>query len=957
MLIPLALSVLLFHAPPSPSIDDDALTSRELAGIAEEQALLVRQLQRLRQTMEVLVLRLEAEGRPRAVELLNEGIRLLEERSVGARALTLEESMDDSRERIEKGQVVQSLGSQIEVIAGLERLLAILMERGNLDNIEENLDRVRELQKAIDALSGRERELRAQTNELRKSSANEQQKELQEGLAHALEKQRELLADNERSGRESGALELEQVEQALRQLRSDVDADAALLEAWQPEERGQLAQAGEAVENARRAEARAGRMDDAAELLRDSARGSSASSSPEEAARATEALEAGLERAERHARASSDEAAEKVAKALEAALRALREARESGGDRSAAATEADARAAELEAAAASERAAAAAAREAAQGELAELAERDSIAGLLAQDVRDELDRADAAVAEASGERLREQTEEATDEAARTLRAGLEDLDRMAEALSGSERALSAEAERLARGLSTMPVGATPSGAEAGRQLSKAAEALQAASDAARRGAPSPARSDVQQAQQALESAQRALAEARESAGEQGAERRAAEQKALAEATEAMQELPSEGSMEPVAEAAIGEALRQAERAMKGAAEDLARNKSASAAEQQREAMDALSRAREAARSGVRPSSPEDRKRAEELAAEQEEIREDILRLATREDEQRSPSATAALDRAGQAAEGASEQLESGQLDDAEEAEREVERELQDAKDELKKEEEQYEELRQEELLFRITEEVRTALDAQREQMKATREIDAERSDVDRPSRAHKIRLRRIAREEEAIGERAGELAAALADEQSVVFTEILNQVKEDLGDIALDLVEDGDWETGERVQARQRDVEESFEWLHEALQQEQRRRERDAQKEQQEEQQGMEPGAESENRLVPNHAELKLLRRLEVDIQESVERLLILYPELGDEEPSDVNPLILEDILRLATRHERTTELFGLFRARLGLPDPGKGDESGRDDEAGGATAPPGENDDAEDDR
>jgi hypothetical protein len=389
-------------------------------------------------------------------------------------------------------------------------------------------------------------------------------------------------------------------------------------------------------------------------------------------------------------------------------------------------------------------------------------------------------------------------------------------------------------------------------------------------------------------------------------------------------------------MDPESQAAVETALEQAQQAMERAARDLGSNKSASAADRQREAVSALSEARDAAREGVRPSSPEDRERAEELAAEQERIREDILRLATREDEERSPSATAALDRAGQEAREAGGELSEGQLDEAARSERDVERELQKANDELRKEEEQYEELRQEELLFMIAEEVRSALEAHRAQMSATREIHAQRSDLDDPSRAHKIRLRRIAREEEAIGERTTELADALANEQSVVFTEVLRQVAEDLAEIAIDLSEGGDWDTGERVQARQRDVEESLEWLHEALQDEQRRREReeqDRQQQQDDSEEQQEP--ETENRLVPNEAELKLLRRMEVDIQEAVERLLILYPELADEDPADVNPLILDDIMRLAVRHERTTELFGMFRSRMGLPDPGEGEESG----------------------
>jgi hypothetical protein len=44
-----------------------------------------------------------------------------------------------------------------------------------------------------------------------------------------------------------------------------------------------------------------------------------------------------------------------------------------------------------------------------------------------------------------------------------------------------------------------------------------------------------------------------------------------------------------------------------------------------------------------------------------------------------------------------------------------------------------------------------------------------------------------------------------------------------------------------------------------------------------------------------------------------------------LHPELADE---DVDPLLLEDISRLARRHERVYELFRGFRQRIGVPDP-----------------------------
>ena len=82
-----------------------------------------------------------------------------------------------------------------------------------------------------------------------------------------------------------------------------------------------------------------------------------------------------------------------------------------------------------------------------------------------------------------------------------------------------------------------------------------------------------------------------------------------------------------------------------------------------------------------------------------------------------------------------------------------------------------------------------------------------------------------------------------------------------------------------------------------------------------------EEQQGT-----TENRLVPDVAELRLLRRMERDLLESVEEVLLLHPELL--EGGVFDPLLLEDITRLGHRHERTSNLFSEFRERLGLPDP-----------------------------
>jgi hypothetical protein len=319
---------------------------------------------------------------------------------------------------------------------------------------------------------------------------------------------------------------------------------------------------------------------------------------------------------------------------------------------------------------------------------------------------------------------------------------------------------------------------------------------------------------------------------------------------------------------------------------------------------------------------VRPNRPEDRARAEELAREQERVREQILQLALRNEERENSPPLPALDRAGEKASEASGSLQQGKLRGAEEQEQEVERELENAIDELEKEEEQYQRLRQEELLFQITEESRQLLERHLEQMSATREIDAERVPGERPSRSQRLRLRKIGREEAAIGERTTEMSKAITEEGAVVVADLLDRIRQDLERVARDVDEAGDYQTGPSVQSLQRDVEEALGWLIASLEEEQQRRARPENQQQQQEQE------QDQNRqqLVPDTAELKLLARMDLEVQRDIEELVVLYPELSESGPID--PLLLEEITRLAVRHERTSDLFAQFRERLGLPDP-----------------------------
>ena len=62
------------------------------------------------------------------------------------------------------------------------------------------------------------------------------------------------------------------------------------------------------------------------------------------------------------------------------------------------------------------------------------------------------------------------------------------------------------------------------------------------------------------------------------------------------------------------------------------------------------------------------------------------------------------------------------------------------------------------------------------------------------------------------------------------------------------------------------------------------------------------------------------------MKRLELEIQDSLAKFKLLHPEV--EQGRELDPLLYEDLQRLAWRHQRTSDLFEKFRKRLGIPDP-----------------------------
>jgi hypothetical protein len=939
-LVPLALGLCLAatatRADAAPAgTQQGAHSGREQSALAEDQALLVRQLQRLRQTMEVLAQRFETEGRTHAAKLLRDGISHLTVRDAEASSKTLEELMTSSHQNLESGQANQAVETQQSAIKSLERLYSILTDRQGLENLEKSLEDLKKIQGELRDLADRENTLRKDTQSLDQRAANDKQRELSSGIQRAIEEQRQLLSRTESEARASGSLELEALERELDELIQRQSTDRAVLEAWDPSEKSALEEASPALDQAAEHAARAQRLSAAAAELRTAARAMRAES-PDPAAIARD-LERSADAQERQQRASNDAAAAKAAEALRAASEDVQKSAPTTAARAQTADSLEARANELSKEAQTESDANKEATQRALAPLDKLADPHSAAGKVADEVRQALsgksgakpqDSADKKVGTDDLEKRTADSERRTNDAQRALNAGLDDLRTLKKALSASQSAAAEESERLQRGLESLAQANTPEGEEARAKLASS-------SADEKRSAESAAREDAHEALQAAQNAEKSLHAAREALEHLRAKASAeksrtpesdALQKAEQELAAKMDDLKQaakESALAPPASESASAALSKAQSAMQKAAQSLGQGKSSESAKSESAALDELQKAAQAAQGGSQLTRPEDKTRAKELAEEQARIQRQLLDLAERNKKRDAAQPNQSLEKAAESAQSAEQSLSRSELNEAQGSEEETEKRMRQAMKELGQEEEQYQKLRQEELLFKIAEQVKSLIEEHQQQMKATVELDAGRKAGEPANHTQRLRLRKIAKAEEALGVRAGDIGKAILAEESVVFAEVLDQAEHDLKRLGEDMGEGGDYQSGERVQALQQDVEQSLSWLLEALQQEKERRKQEQQQQQQQQQQ---QNNQSQNRLVPDVAELKLLRRLEVETIDGLARMQTLHPELKS--GGDVDAIVLEDVRRLAYRHQRMSDLFQKFRKRLGLPDP-----------------------------
>ena len=485
-------------------------------------------------------------------------------------------------------------------------------------------------------------------------------------------------------------------------------------------------------------------------------------------------------------------------------------------------------------------------------------------------------------------------------------------------IAAEEREIRRLVDKLARTLQSSRE--IPQRAETAAPFWKASEALQGAADGLEKGDPSKAQSSAKAAADRLREAEQALESAARAAEENVGPRMKAlaeEQRALEEETkklaEAIPERLRRQELQPGQAEGVRQETEEARQAMSQAGSRLDRGESGEAARSQREAVDRLRQAQKKLRQG-RKLAEAQRNEALDLARKQEDLQEEILRLAEKMKESNNRNASKNLDAAQEKAGQAADDLDRGDLGEAEPKEEQAEKYLRQAQDDLDEEKQKYLRLRQEELLFRIADEIRSMIKTHEEARHATAEAESERQQAGGTlGRTLKLKIQKVAKDEEGVGADCARVAEALEKEEIRVYAYLLRSCEEDLMRVAELMGRDGEYRSDELVQGLQQDVSERFDGLLKALQDEIQNRSKRP-----------EPrGRNNPNhkeKLVPDVAELRMLKRMEDDLAARTQRLLE-WEQRGTGE----DPILRREVERLAARHNRITELFSEFKKRLGI--------------------------------
>ncbi len=907
--------------------------------LRRDQDEILRKAERMRALMDRLQQRYEREGKQDQVALLRQGLEHLDKAS-------LLRDVASIRDDLAAAALTEALRKQQEVVDELERLLNILLERKSVENLDAQMQLAAEQAATAAELAARQAALQQETRETLRGEPSPAEQQLLDALRDLQQQERvEAQRNAQQAGSRRPFLEsaLQRVQALLRQqdrLETGLRNEA---EGRNPATRQRQFDLGELVQRTRelntqlRDEQKQQEVGAAARRLAETAEGNDTGALQE----ARDALDRQLQDAPKTP--GGPEGPQRDPKWAELRTQLERTPQGSG------AAERDAlqELAQRATATAAERGAEARERNAADAERLQQAaarlqetmqqaqppassaappapEQDAAAAL--QEGQQRLAEADAAARQGDLAKARAKADQAQSafERARSL-------DRQQNPEPQQEAArMAAEAAAAANELRNAPSAgdAEQQAAERMRQAEQALRQAEQGLEQDRSGRPADAEAAqraTQQSRSSLEDAARTLGEALQQAN-QGREQELAasqqRQQDLQQATERleqqMQGAQSSGQITEPQQRAAAEQMQRARQAMQRAQQQLQQGQQASASGQQQEAADALQQAAEALEQN-RPMTEAQRDALQQQAKKQQDLAEDILRLAQELKERENKRAQRAVDEAADAAQKAQRAMEQGDEEAAQQEQDRAREKLEEAAQQLEEEKDRYQDLRQEELLFKMKEELTTFLDRQKPITAQTLELQAAAKEgLSRPARR---KLNQLGEEEQELAGRIEFLVQALTDEGNLVYRAVLGANLEDLREVARRLVARVP-DPGSYTTLLQQDVERRTQDLLLALERERQRREEERRQQQQQQQQQAQQSKNKFNQqrqqLVSLIAELEMLKRLGTDTRRATDDLRTLVELRGDETISDAEVALVE---RLAHRHAEITRLFEQIRA------------------------------------
>jgi hypothetical protein len=218
-------------------------------------------------------------------------------------------------------------------------------------------------------------------------------------------------------------------------------------------------------------------------------------------------------------------------------------------------------------------------------------------------------------------------------------------------------------------------------------------------------------------------------------------------------------------------------------------------------------------------------------------------------------------------------------------EEAEKEQKEAEDYLSQAEEELSEEERRYRQLQQEELLFRIREELKQLIVEQERINDETRKTDAESLVADGAlTRFQRQVLRTLSKDQEKQAEQTGYIVEEIEKEHSQVFGFVLRAVAEDMKDVAERLTSPR-YETGPVTQELQQGILDKLKELRDVFDDELNRR--------RQEQGSPQQGQQGKPMLVPLSAEIIMLRNMQEAMLQQLDRLKRGVKQRGEVDDTD----------------------------------------------------------------